>query len=632
MKYVFGDFETYYTQDYSLRKMTPVEYILDPRFEANGCAFKEGMDGPAFWVDGPDLQAYFNSLDPNNTAFISHNALFDACICAWRFGFVPRLISDTMGIARALIAYKVRSMSLDSVSQHLGLGVKGKTLLKVIGMNLSMIKAAGLYDEYVAYGKDDVEKCAGIWKALVASGKFPVSELVIMDMVLRCAVIPRFHLDRTLLAEHLHSVQQAKASLLANAEFFGADGKADLMSNEKFANLLRRHGVEPPLKNSALTGKVTYAFAKTDEAFLELQDHPDPAVQTLVEARLGTKSTIEETRTQKLISIGNLVWPENSPAGRQAPFAPFLPVPLRFSGAHTHRLSGDWSLNLQNLPVRNGLNTIRRALVAPEGYKVLAPDASQIEARIVGWIAGQDDLTAQFRAGEDVYALFAGDIFQRQVDKKRDPGERFLGKTGILQLGFQCGWAKFQWTVAIQSANTPTPMTLHDEQAQHIVNVYRSRYSKIRDSWGWLQGTALPTISGALDNEQTFGPCIIKKGSILLPNGLSLYYHDLQCHEGQWKFTFGGKPKWIYGGGLLENIVQALARIIVMEAGVRIRQRTQEAYAMQVHDELVYIVKDEHVDLLKTIAMEEMARPPSWAPDLPLASEAGIGQSYGDAK
>src|SRR5690606_5724575 len=114
---------------------------------------------------------------------------------------------------------------------------------------------------------------------LVRGGIFPARELAVMDMVLRCAIEPRFQLDLTVLAEHLHAIRTQKDHLLARAMMVGADGKTALMSNDRFAELLRSLGVEPPTKTSPVTGKVTYAFAKSDPAFLDLQEHEDPAVQ-----------------------------------------------------------------------------------------------------------------------------------------------------------------------------------------------------------------------------------------------------------------------------------------------------------------------------------------------------------------
>jgi hypothetical protein len=142
-------------------------------------------------------------------------------------------------------------------------------------------------------------------------------------------------------------------------------------------------------------------------------------------------------------------------------------------------------------------------------------------------------------------------------------------------------------------------------------------------------------LSLAGGKELDFGPVKLMRGEILLPSGLSLYYHDLYQIDGQWLFTFGGKIKRLYGGALLENISQSLARIVIMDAAIRIRRRLDKygiRLALQVHDELVYVVKKEVAELVKRIILEEINRRPVWGPGLPLAAEAGIGPNYGEAK
>jgi len=632
MKITVLDFETYYDKEYSLRKMTPVEYILDYRFEAIGCAVKEFKAAP-YWVDGPDLPKFFAQLDKNQ-GIASHNALFDMCVAAWRYGYTPRLIVDTLGMSRACLGHKLTSLSLDSVAQHLGLGVKGKTVHKVEGMSRAAIIAAGLYQEYAGYSMDDASLCEGIVEKLLIGGHFPVNELAVMDMVLRCAIEPSFKLNRDLLAQHLHTVTEQKNTLLGQAMLLGASGKSDLMSNDRFAELLRGLGVEPPMKTSPVTGKVTYAFAKTDVDFLDLQEHDDPAVQALVAARLGNKSTIEETRTQRLINISNLEWPGKGQAC-------LMPVPLKFSGAHTHRMSGDWKLNEQNLPARGGNNTIRRAHEAPEGHRVVAVDSSQIEARLVAWLAGQHDLVQGFANKEDIYSQFASEVFGRPVNRKLPDPEQiamgFVGKQGVLGLGYGLGWEKFRRRVKSDSKNQlGTAIELSDEESMRVVSTYRRKYDRVPALWKNLNYNAIPVLAGG----GTFqvGPCVFEKGSILLPSGLRLWYDNLENRDGEWWFTYGRKKKKIYGGKLLENICQALARVLTFDAALRIQKRTTDELGylarlkLQAHDENVFIVPNEIVAPTKQIAVEEMCRLPSWATGLPLAAEAGDGPSYGEAK
>lgn len=617
MKTIFIDYETFYSNEYSLRKMTPVEYVLDPRFECIGAAIKEGVDGESYWVDGDDLPHFFKDNKPEHTALVSHNALFDACITAWKYNYVPKLTVDTLGIARATLGHRLKSLSLANVALALGIGAKGDTIHKVIGMNAAAIKAAGLYDSYIQYALNDADICAEIYRKLVLSKVFPVNELVVMDMVLRCAIQPQFLLDPNVLALHHHTIKTSKDHLLARVGV----AKEDLMSNDKFAVALRNLGVEPPMKTSLVTGKEAYAFARTDPEFIALEEHDNPEVQTLVAARLGHKSTLEETRTERLTSISRLRWP-GTLQGK-------LPIPLRYSGAHTHRLSGDWSLNMQNLP-RGG--ALRRAVIAPPDHKVVAADASQIEARMAAWICGQVDLVQQFANKEDVYSTFASRIFERPITKA-DKTERFLGKTCILGMQYGVGWEKFQKTVKLQSkAQSGQTIDLSDADAMRIVNLYRTTYAAIPATWKLLN-SAIGTLAGN-GGSFSIGPCVFSAGEVSLPSGLKLKYHKLRHEDGGWIYEYGGKIKRLYGGALLENIVQALARIVVMDTATRLRPklaRLDIQLALQVHDELVYVVPDDLTHIVTKLLLDEMRIPPSWAPTLPLDAEADCGPSYGDA-
>ena len=358
----------------------------------------------------------------------------------------------------------------------------------------------------------------------------------------------------------------------------------------------------------------------------ELEEHENPDVQALVAARLGHKSTLEETRTQRFIDIANLTLPGK---GQN-----WMPIPLRFSGAHTHRFSGDWSLNMQNLPSRGG-NTIRTSLLAPPNHKVLTCDASQIEARLTAWLAGQQDLVDAFAAGADVYSIFATDIYGRPIDRKRVKEDKIpglLGKISILGLGFQMGAPKFQDTVRVQGA--AENLTIDLSESTRIVQLYRTKHDKIRDSWKHLH-SMMPLMASEKDLDVAWGPVRLQYRSILLPNGLRLFYDDLRYEGDGWIYTYAGSTKRLYGGKMLENIVQALDRICVMDAAVRIRKRTAMfdlQLAHQVHDELVYVVPDDLVSVIRPMVEEEMKRRPVWGPDLPLSAESGVGQNYGDAK
>lgn len=644
MKVLTLDFETYYSKEYSLRKMTPAEYILHPDYECTGLAVKEGASRP-FWVDGTDVERFFRQCDTKVMA-VSHNALFDMCICYWRYGWLPQVMCDTLGVSRALLQAFLRSLSLDSVAKHLGLGAKTGALANVIGMRLHQIKQyPDLYARFIDYGLNDAELCYGIFEWGVMSGRFPAMELAVMDAVLRCAVVPQFKLNQDVLYKSLGEIRDKKAKILAEAMDYTMCPsdvpsledqelyKQQLMSNDKFAALLEQNGVVPPTKISGITGKEAYAFSKQDQEFLDLLEHPNPAVQTLMAARLGHKSTIEETRHERFIKISNLHWPATpvTPGGNLS----LMPMPLRYSGAHTHRLSGDWSLNVQNMG-RGSM--LRESLEAPEGYVVVAGDESQVEARFVATLCGQEDLRAAFERGEDVYCDFATDLYNKPITKK-EKTERWMGKTCILGLGFGLGDVSFEKQVPPKSQDQlGVKMVLPPGEAKRIVTTYRNKYRNIAATWQLLNQMGVHAMHTG--DEWQWGPVLFRKEEIVLPNGMKLYYHNLRQRDGgrfgkEWVFDYGHKTKKCYGGMLLENIVQALARIVTMEAAVRVQVKLAKLgirLALQVHDELVFVVRKEHEQITRYVLQHELRRRPDWLPNLPLDCEVGSGPTYGDAK
>lgn len=635
------DFETYYDKEYSLKKMTPIEYVLDPRFESIMLSVKR-PGKPCFYLAGNQIESFFRILDPDTTVMITWNALFDQLIAAVHYRFVPGLMIDAMGMARAWVGHKLKSLSLASVSAHLGTGIKGHEVQNVIGMRAQDIRNAGRWNAYADYCMLDSNLTEKNFDVMMGQG-FPVSELAVLDLVLRMTVEPQFQLNTGELAQHLQDIQQDKQVQLSKAMMVSGLTDVDqLMSNPKFALILESLGVDPPQKISPTTGRTTWAFSKSDQAFTDLEEHPDPAVQAVMAARLGHKSTIEETRTERFLAIAQLQWPAAYADWRgRSPGSNFAPMPLRYSAAHTHRLGGDWKLNVQNFPARGKINHLKRALMAPVDHLVANIDSSQIEARIVAWLAQEWELLDQFRKGLDPYKIFAAKVFGVDVGMVT-PEQRFLGKTSILGLGFGLGWAKFKSQVRIKSleavklSGQGRELILEDSESIRIVSTYRSTYTGVPRLWKALQN-AIPILAGAF-GVFTIGPCVFEAGRISLPNGLYLYYDGLhQTAEGEWIYYHAGKPKRLYGGALLENIVQALARIIVMDAAVRIDRRIRRPYgvnlALQVHDALAAVIPTPIVTSVGNIMKEEMSRDVAWAgASLPLAADFKTGTTYGDCK
>lgn len=613
MDKLFLDFETYYDDEYSLKKMTPIEYILDPRFEALGCAFS--LDGDTqWWIDGPDLPATFARINWQNTFAIAHNALFDMLILSLRYGVFPGFYGDTLAMARNAISHSTGRVSLAACAKFFGMSDKMSTVIKTKGVNFhALVANPALHQEVKEYGIDDVTKCREIFRAIIASDFAALSQLEIIDMVVRMVTRPQFELDMDVLAEHLADVKAKKQALLDAARL---EDNSSLMSDQQLAAKFLFLGVTPPMKKSKATGKQQYAFAKTDKEFIAMLEHDDPFVQALVAARLGHKSTLEETRTERLMAIGRV--------------SSTLPVPLKYSGAHTHRLSGEWSLNLQNLP-RGG--RLRKAMKAPKKKVVVSVDASQIEARINATLAGQQDLMDQFRNGEDVYASFATDIYKYPVNKGEHPTERFVGKTGILSLGYGSSAPVFQNMCRVQGG-----VILTDREAQDIVNVYRARFPRIVHTWRYADTSVIPFIAGSYSSNLKWGPVLAKQNRIQLPSGNFLNYRELR-HEFadgryQWVYMRGNVPHRIYGAKIVENVVQALAFIHIMEVALRVKRMTQGQLmpAHQVHDELLYVVEDDIAEMVVKLVVQEMSRSPLWMMDAPLAAEGHIGVTYGDTK
>lgn len=644
---LFLDYETYYdSKTYTLRKMTPVEYILDKRFQVHGCAVQEGLDGVGFWLKHEELPKYFKTLDPKETVVLTYNALFDMCITEWIYGFDPILMIDVLGMARRLRGYLYKSMSLANMAHALGLPDKGDAIIKVDGLSTEEIEARALMPHLASYAIRDNALCSAIYQNL--QPEFPQNEIRIMDLVLRCAVQPQLRLNRRKLVMHRRLLRTQKAKMLRDC----AVDRVDLMSAARFKGLLEAAGVIVELKMSPtavdkVTGKpkMIPALAKTDEFMAELLEHPDKKVAALAAARLGHKSTLEETRAARFASIAKLTPP---------PFfyrAGSAPIALRYGAAHTGRLGGEWKLNFQNL-TRGGV--LRYAIEAltlgsdgvpgEEDEVVMAPDYSQIEARMVAFLARCMSLLETFARRGDPYSQLASAIFGRPINRKL-PGDKiegFIGKTGILGLGYGAGAEKFHLMVhQLARAQLGHDIEFTLQQAVEAVGTYRNKmYPEIPRLWRTFDNI-LPEMATTApgskvprsDVYKTMFPMLEFEGeAIVLPNGMRIHYHDLRDDCGQWTYRYGREERTIYGAKVAENVSQALAGIIAMNAALRVNDKFKMRLALQAHDELVFPVKKSLIPVAVQNLTTEMTRRPWWGKELPLAIEVKHGATYGDAK
>lgn len=598
------DFETYYDRAYSLSKITTEEYIRDELFEVIGVAVKVD-DGQTEWFSGPKEATlkWLKQFPWSEATAVAHNAVFDMAILNWIFKIRPKRIVDTLSMARAKHGTEVGG-SLKALAEHYKLGVKGSEVLNALGKGRLDFTPEELA-RYGEYCVNDVELTYDLFASLAVD--FPIVELKLIDLTIRMFTEPHLWLDDEILYEHKMDVISTKDTLMKHIEI----NREQLMSNGQFAEVLRARGVEPPTKVSPATGKETYAFAKNDEEFKALLEHEDPVVQLLVAARLGVKSTLEETRTQRFIDIAK---------------RGMLPIPLRYYAAHTGRWGGDDKINMQNLPRKSPL---KKAVKAPPGYLFIDCDSSQIEARTLAWLAGQNDLVDAFDKGEDVYKIMASAIYGKPIESITQD-ERFVGKTTILGAGYGMGYKKFR--AQLKNFNVDLP----EEECDRIIRVYRETYPMIPQLWRDAS-EALDAIANNQVAELGRPGVLSVEGykGIRLPNGLYLKYPNLrwQFSDGKQEMIYDTKkgkaviPNRIYGGKCVENVCQALARIVIGEQMLMVANKYR--VVMTVHDAVGVIAPEAEGERAQEYVEMCMRIRPSWAPELPLNCESKIGASYG---
>lgn len=605
------DFETFYSQDFSLSNMTTREYIMHPLFEVIGVSVKVNQE-PAKWFSGSkkDTKAWLEQFDWENSMAIAHNNIFDGAILAFTFGIFPKMYFCTMMAARPIDVPYTDRMSLKFLSEHNAIGVKGTEVVNAKGLRRTDFPPQHLKD-YSKYCIQDTELCYKLFR--IYASQLPIDEIKNIHLTIRKFTRPQLVLDANSIHDRLIKHRFEKKALLGEC---GLESPEVLMSNDKFADALQIFGVSPPRKISERTGKENWAFAKTDRDFLALLDHPNSKVVLLAEARMGHKSTIEESRLTKFLKLAEI-------AGS------WLSVPLLYWGAGTGRFSGLDGLNLQNLPSRGEVGpALRKSIRAPKGRKVLACDFNAIELRMVAAFCNQANLLKQIRDYDtgayefDSYQIFVSDLYKIE-NSAVTKDQRFVGKLCLLSLQYGSGPDKFLDTMLNEG------MDIDWDEANRIVQFYRRTMSSIVRMWKRLDGCIAAMAQE--DCNLQLGPIVFKYRSIELPNNTKLIYHRLARDDEGWHYYKGNKKIKLYGAMLLENISQALSRIVMTDAELKLADKKLFA-AMTVHDELVYVPKTEHVDIYQRAITYVMSQSPPWMPNLPIACEAKYGDTYYDTK
>lgn len=647
MKILVVDFETRWdSKEYTLSKMTTEEYVRDPRFKAFGLGVKFHGEEGSLWIPHAKIPKFLARIDWSQTALLAHNAQFDVAILSWVYGVKPAFIYDSLSMARALRGVEVGN-SLAKLADEFRLPAKGKAVHNTNGL---AELTSEIEQELADYCLHDVFLCEEIFNRLAVD--YPESEMRLIDMTLRMFTEPVLELDKEMLSEAIGDEKEKREGLLAKLEI----EEAALASNEQFAQVLLAIGVEPPRKISKTTGKEAYAFAKNDALFQALLNSDNEEVSLLCEARLKVKSTLERTRAQRFLDI----------AGRGT-----LPVPLNYYGAHTGRWSASKgsSLNLQNL--KRG-SFLRKSICAPDGYKLVVADLSQIEPRVLAYLADYKELLHIFASGQDAYAAFGAQMFGiPDLSKETHPDLRQSAKSALLGCGYGMGWASFAAQLLTgflgapptrydkafakvlgvtandihdfinyeknleNMANIPRTCTepellVHCVCAKKIIDKYRAAAGDVQALW--VLCNELIGVSLHNGREYKYKCLTFDKGRIMLPSGLSLRYPQLHQHvvnnKAQW--VYGEHSKKLYGGKLVENIVQAVARCVMTDGMLRIQERYR--CVLTVHDEAVVLVPEQEAEEAEPWVLAQMTADPWYMPGIPLDAETGSAVRYGEAK
>tara|TARA_Y100000592_G_scaffold99566_1_gene176079 strand:- start:2106 stop:3842 length:1737 start_codon:yes stop_codon:yes gene_type:complete len=576
--------------------MSTVQYVNHPDFKVWGVGIKV-EDGPTEWYNEEETPEILSQIDWDNTAVVCHNTLFDAYILTQYYGYKPAFYYDTAAMSRGL--YPNMSASLaNAVRRQFP---NDETMRK----GEELVNAKGVRDldpeldaQIGGYCIQDVDLTYALFQDYMPL--YPDKELRIIDLTVRMFVEPRLMLDRGLLTTYKEEI----ATRTEQAIQASGTTREVLASQVKFKEHLESLGITVPTKKSPTTGKQIPAFGKNDSAYIQMCNMY-PEHNNIWEAREFVKSRIEETRAQRFIDSTN-------PDGT-------FSVPLRYYAAHTGRFGGSDKINLQNLPRGS---TLRRAIMAPEGQRLYIADLSNIEARMLAWLAKEHDLVEAFRTGRDVYCEFASQIYGRTITKD-DKLERYVGKTAILGLGYGMGADKFKQTLKTGSPS----VDVSDIVAQQIVMQYRGMYPNVPRLWSGMKD-ALFQMLNPRSVGMMYGPLTIKMRALELPNEMALNYPNLRFEAGQFIYNTDRDYVRTHGPRVTENVVQALARLVITDQMLDIQSLPQVDIVLQVHDEIIAIGSEQDSDATMNQILEIMRTPPEWCDDLPLDAEGGVSKVY----
>ena len=342
------------------------------------------------------------------------------------------------------------------------------------------------------------------------------------------------------------------------------------------------------------------------------------------------------------------------------------------NGKVVHNSKGS-AINMQNL--KRG-SFLREAIMAPEGHQIVVADLSQIEVRVLAWLAGYQELMDVFAAGGDPYASFGAQMFSIPgLTKHSHPDLRQSAKSALLRAGFQMGWASFaaqlltgflgaapvmydmafakklgvdgafinkflgyepnvEALLEIPHICTEKELLTHCLASKAIIDTYRRTAYPIVDFWGLCEGLIKTAL---FEGKPYVHKCLtFVKEAIILPNGMRIHYPHLRQEKDedsgrlQWVYGLGRDRTSLYAGKVTNNVTQAVARIVMTDGMLRVQKKYPVVGT--VHDELLAVVPDAEVDFAKTWVLAEMTRVPDYLPGINLDADGGAHRRYGLAK
>lgn len=710
------DFETYYDSDHTIDKVSMGQYLFDKKAQVMILTYKEG-ESPTRAATGEDeIREVLSRYDWAQVILVAHNINFDARIVLDKFGHKPAKYIDTMGLMAATGGNVIMNgNSLSHVSkllQKAGVAVadKGDVRAKAKGKRLyrfpdgrwymheceidnnylhsimlnnytkkGVLKkgkkdartivadAIQLYHDYVTYGIADTDICYTAFKYFLPM--LTSMELKYHQIMIRCYTEPVLKLDEAVLLKEMKRLQKRrldKVRPVADTYYSGnvEEAKKALSSKTLFAVLLKSMGgVEDyevfdaqardeqvdyafliPTKVSEKTGKHDYAFALTDTAFVELAN-VSPELKTVLDARKEVASSLEFSRTERFLS--SCKWEKT------------FGLPYKISGAATHRASGAMSLNVQNLSSgrKEGQTTaLRDSMCAPAGFKIMAVDSSQVEARILAFVSGCIRQLEVFSSGADFYSSIGEAIYNEpaaHINAMRKAGDaeyiykRSVAKSCGLGLGYGMGAEAF-----VDTAFVLAGVVIDLVRSKELKQIYETNYPEIKAFWNTCNkviGHMLAGGSGTFGgpdgrlfyydgNYQIHGATV---PSIIMPSGMRLSYYKL-CRrkksyaDGSERDNYAywglkeGKYQWVYlwGSKLTENLCQALAFDMMKYQGVKMAEQLK--IVLNTHDEWGVVVKEDDVPAARQFAEKCMREVPAWLDGLVVDCESAVGDSYGE--